>query len=360
MSRAPGPNMDAAGASRRTYWLCQFGGWGLYTLYVLTFTILSEGFRVRSVLCIIALLTGLCPLVTHGLRLWMLRRGWMLLPSYQRLLPGLAAIVLGLSVALTSVTFFFQIAVLHTERWDAWWPGVAIGMTTGYAMAFGTWLRIYFGVHARRRQRAIEIRALQLEVVAHDARLRALESQLNPHFLFNCLNSVRALIVENPERAQTMVTRLAELLRYSLKPDRPDAVTLEEEMRAVGDYLSLEQIRFEERLAVDVVVDPHALRARVPRMLVMTLVENAVKHGIANLPAGGAVRIAARIAGGQLQIDVSNSGSLGRDVENTGVGLRNARERLRLLYGADASLTLAAADSRTVLAALALPAAEAA
>ena len=265
---------------------------------------------------------------------------------------------LGLSVALTSLTFFFQITVLHTARWDAWWPGVAIGMTAGYAMAFSAWLRIYFGVHARRRRRAIELKALQLEVVAHDARLRALESQLNPHFLFNCLNSVRALIVEDPARAQTMVTRLAELLRYSLKSDRPDAVTLEEELAAVSDYIDLERVRFEERLAVDVAVEPGALGARVPRMLVLTLVENAVKHGIAQLPSGGGVWISARLADGHLKIEVANSGELQPGAEG-GVGLANARERLRLLYGAAASLTLTARDSRTVLAALALPAAEA-
>src|SRR5437870_4855343 len=84
-----GPHMDTEGASRRTYWLCQFAGWGLYTIYVLTFAILSDGFRLESDLCIIALLLGLCPLVTHGLRLWIRRRGWLLFP-YQRLLPRLA------------------------------------------------------------------------------------------------------------------------------------------------------------------------------------------------------------------------------------------------------------------------------
>jgi hypothetical protein len=356
MSPIMGARSRSGEGSSRVYWLCQFGGWGLYTVYVATFAVMSDGFNVKSVLCIVALLTGLCPLVTHGLRAWMLRRGWTLLP-YQRLLPRLAAVVLALSVALTSLTFFFQITVLHTARWEQWWPSVAIGMVSGYAMALSAWLRIYFGVHSRRKRRAIELKALQLEVMAHDARLRSLESQLNPHFLFNCLNSVRALIVENPERAQTMVTRLAELLRYSLKSDRPDAVTLEEELAAVGGYIDLERVRFEDRLTVDVAVEPGALGMRVPRMLILTLVENAVKHGIAHPPSGGGVWISARIVGDQLKIDVANSGGLQSGAD--GVGLANARERLRLLYGASASLTVTARDSQTVLAALALPAAEA-
>jgi two-component system sensor histidine kinase AlgZ len=355
------PSMDTGrrrgGGSSRAYWLCQFGGWGLYTVYIATFAVMSNGFHVTSVLCIIALLTGLCPLVTHGLRAWMLRRRWMLLPP-QRLLPRLAAVALALSVALTSLTFFFQITVLHTARWDKWWPGAAVPMILGYLMAFSIWLSIYFSVHARRRQRAFELKALQLEVVAHDAHLRSIESQLNPHFLFNCLNSVRALIVENPPRAQTMVTRLAELLRYSLKSDRPGAVTLGEELAAVGDYVDLERVRFEDRLAVDVAVEPGALRIPVPRMMILTLVENAVKHGIAQLPSGGGVWISARLADGHLKIEVANSGELQPGSEG-GVGLANARERLRLLYGASASLTLTGRGNQTVLAALALPAAEA-
>ena len=346
---------EGSAASHRAYWLCQFTGWGVFTLYVLSTTLVYSGFHLRAVISIVAFDGGFCPLATHALRFWMRRQGWPTLPL-ARLLPRLAVACLSLAALLTSLVMLLIVFSAPEARLRDMNAGVVVGTLFVFVMAIGGWLAIYFGVLARRRQRALEINALQLEVVAHDARLRSLESQLNPHFLFNCLNSVRALIVEDPARAQTMVTRLAELLRYSLNMDRAETVTLDEELQAVNDYLSLERVRFEERLSIDVAIEPSARAAHVPRMLVLTLVENAMKHGIAHLPSGGALRISATIAGGELHLEVANSGSLPHDAVGTGVGLGNARERLRLLYGASASLTLTARDRRTVVAALSLPA----
>jgi LytS/YehU family sensor histidine kinase len=149
---------------------------------------------------------------------------------------------------------------------------------------------------------------------------------------------VRALVVEDPQRAQTMITRLAELLRYTLNAGNTDVVSLDDEIRAVEDYLAIERVRFEERLTVDVSVSADARRQRVPRMLVLTLVENAVKHGIGRLTDGGTIRITAGVDGGRLQVRVANSGVLA--LAGAGVGLSNARERLQLIYGDRASLSL--------------------
>jgi len=338
----------------RGYWPCQFGGWGLHTLYVLGLAAQYErGLHLKSVISVVVFLFVAGPLASNGLRAWMITHGWREMPI-GRLLPRAAAAVLLLSTMLAITTGVSNVLVLRNGGWETWFPQVTLGIGSGYATAFSIWLWIYFSVQSLRQRRALEVKALKLEASAHDARLRALESQLNPHFLFNALNSVRALVVEDPQRAQAMVTRLAELLRYTLNAGGRDVVTLDDELHAVEDYLAIERVRFEERLTVDVDVAPDARRQRVPRMLVLTLVENAVKHGIGRLTGGGTIRITAAVEGGRLQIRVANSGTLSAGATASGVGLSNARERLQLIYGGAASLTLQP-DGAVVVASVTTP-----
>ncbi len=195
---------------------------------------------------------------------------------------------------------------------------------------------------------------LKLAVVTREAQLQTLRAQLNPHFYFNCLNSLRHLIASNPDRALTMVTNLADLMRYSLTADTRDTVTLAEELEVVDHYLDLERVRLEERLKIERVVSPAALSARIPTMLVLTLVENAIKHGVSELTAGGFVRIEASRTGDDLTVTVTNSGRLKSATSEAGHGLFNARERLRLLYSGAGSLDLSGSGDVTI-AALRLP-----
>jgi two-component system sensor histidine kinase AlgZ len=206
-------------------------------------------------------------------------------------------------------------------------------------------------------------------VVAEEARLRAalrtaelslLKSQLNPHFLFNALNTVRALIVESPERAQLAVTQLARTLRYSLNSARDEIVDLETELEIVEDYLGIETLRLAERLTIVKDVAANTLQSRIPIMLLQTLVENAVKHGISQLPEGGTLRMAAHMDGNTLVIEVSNdrpfikSGSIPSDR----VGLANASERLRLMVGPSASLALDLKQAQRARATVRIPQSE--
>jgi LytS/YehU family sensor histidine kinase len=135
------------------------------------------------------------------------------------------------------------------------------------------WAAIYFGVHYFESYKTSEVEMLRLAVVAKDAQLRVLLAQVNPHFIFNCLNSLRALIIEDPPRAQSMVTELASMLRYSLQSGKTEAVSLETELEAVTAYLKLEAIRLEERLRIKIDMDPNSLDTRIPPMLLQTLVE---------------------------------------------------------------------------------------
>jgi sensor histidine kinase YesM len=205
---------------------------------------------------------------------------------------------------------------------------------------FVGWMCIYFFYHLFDRLNRSEIERLRLATSAKEAELRALKSQINPHFIFNSLNSLRGLIDENPGRARQAVTQLANLLRYSLQSGQLETVPFEDELQTVNDYLALEQVRHEERLRVRIEVAPGTLGLSIPPMLLQTLVENAVKYGIAPRRDGGEIAITACCEGDELRLQVTNPGTLAAGGGSTGVGLRNAAERLRLLFGARASLAL--------------------
>jgi len=336
----------------RLYWTCQAAGWGAFTLYALTGYVATVGrshIRAVDVASFFFFDAFICPLATHALRWWMRTHGWLELPV-RRLAPRLVLAVLLIVVPITSCVVTWIALTRHGQILPV---DAIVGMTIVFSFAMTGWLAIYFQVVSRRRQRMLERQALELSIVARDAQLRALRAQINPHFLFNALNSLRGLIAEDPPRAASMVTGFAGLMRYALQSDRTETVTLAEELAAVDDYLELERMRFEERLRVERAVSPDARDARLPPMLLQLLVENAIKHGVATLREGGVVRIDAAIADAQLQLRVSNSGVLSRG-NGTGVGLDNARERLRLLYGTAASLALDA-DEGMVVATLRIP-----
>ena len=320
-------------APSRPYWICQAAGWGGFVAYVLGAYLLTVPQPHAADISSIVFFNGVaCPALTHGLRHWMYVHGWHELRGLARLWR-MIAVIAGFSVGLTCAV---QLWVLAAGG-PLLSPESVFGILAGFAMAFAGWLTIYFAVHARRERDALQ---WQLTLVTRDAQLRALRAQLNPHFLFNCLNSLRHLIVRHPERAEMMVTSLAELLRYSLASDRREFVTLSDELHIVDEYLELERVRLEERLKIERNITPDAMGAMVPPMAVQLLVENAIKHGIAELVEGGVVRIDASIARDQLAIGVCNTGTLKSAAGNPGHGLDNLRGRLRLLYDGAASFDI--------------------
>jgi LytS/YehU family sensor histidine kinase len=220
-------------------------------------------------------------------------------------------------------------------------------------MATWTWTGVYSQIVRSQRRRDREV---QSQLAVRDAELRALEAQINPHFLFNCLNSIRALVLEDPPRAQDMLTRFANILRHNLQRDHTHTASLGSEVEVASDYLALEGVRFEERLRVRLEIDDAAANFQVPTMLLQTLVENAVKHGIAAELSGGVVTIRASLDDGSLLLQVENTGHLSETRPGgKPVGLANARERLRLLYGDRASLQLKNGTPAMVTASVRLP-----
>jgi two-component system, LytTR family, sensor kinase len=320
------------------YWICQVAGWSTFLAYVLVgYFFGAPHHQAGDIVSIIVFCTIVPILMTHGLRSWMYRHHWAELREWRRKVRQFpAAVVLAVIVTLA---VGLANGLAHGRVWipidGMFW------MLLAYWWAFGFWIWFYELAHQRRRRD-------QLELIARDAQLRALRGQLNPHFLFNSLNSLRSLIPENPERAASMVTGLAEILRYSLTADRKDTVSFAEEMSIIDEYVAVERARFDERLRVEQMIDPRALSVAVPPMLVQTLVENAVKHGISNLPQGGVVRVEARLRDERLEVVVSNSGRLRPAPDGTGFGLANAVKRLQLMYGNRASLVVKEDGDRTV------------
>jgi two-component system LytT family sensor kinase len=188
--------------------------------------------------------------------------------------------------------------------------------------------------------------------------LKNLKSQLNPHFIFNALNSIRALVDENPRGAKLAINQLSSLLRNSLVTEKKGLTSFEEELKLVKDYLGLESIRFEERLRTEIDLDPESRDFLVPPLMIQTLVENGIKHGISKLTEGGLVQIKTKVDGDHLTIQIRNSGKLalnGHKTESGGLGLENTRQRLKLIYGEDASFRILAENDNFVLTEIIIP-----
>lgn len=333
----------------KAYWVCQFAGWSALLLFQLSILGILGADRETSPKIADAphgpLYLSLVTLAVSGFILshlfyLLMRRRWLHLPlrrAWPRLLAAVAVIASAQSAINLLMSFYVARRTALTQDLR---PAALVIDWLVYGFVFSIWLTIYLAVHEFRRRRAAEVHALRLELVAQEAQLRGLRAQLNPHFLFNCLNGLRELIVEDPRRAQTMVTQLSGLLRYALESDQIEQVPLENEIRAVKDYLALEAIRFEERLRIEWDIAPESAKVPVPPMVLQTLVENALKHGISRLPEGGHISIKSTVRDSRLQLEVVNSGELSEQPSNNGIGLKNARSRLQLLYGDQATIVL--------------------
>jgi len=217
---------------------------------------------------------------------------------------------------------------------------------------------IALAVSYYRRSREEELRARQLEAQLANARLQTLKNQLQPHFLFNTLHSISALMLTDVRAADRMICRLSDLLRISLETVSTQITTLKRELEFVNCYLEIEKVRFEERLKVTYEIAPETLDAELPHLLLQPLVDNAVKHGIAKSPHGGEICLAAHRREGELQIEVRNTGAepdLLRPSSGNGVGLMVTRQRLESLYGDDQSFELLDFPDGLVMARVSIP-----
>jgi two-component system, LytTR family, sensor kinase len=204
-------------------------------------------------------------------------------------------------------------------------------------MTYAAIVGLSYALAYYRESQERAIRAAHLETRLVEARLKTLEAELHPHFLFNTLHAISTLVFTNPEAADRMISRLSDLLRLTFDRSGAPAVSLQEELAFLEKYLEIEQIRFQDRLAVRFDIDPEMLDAEVPRLILQPLVENAIKHGVSPRSDHGLIEISARRDGGGLEIEVRDNGvglnAHARARFNRGIGLSNTRARLECLYG---------------------------
>ncbi len=202
------------------------------------------------------------------------------------------------------------------------------------------WLSCYLVVKLLLRFNANRIERLELNAHLKQAQLNTLKGQINPHFMFNSLNNIRGLMLEDVERSREMLTKLSEMLRYSLTKNNVEAIVLEEELEMVDNFIALSKIQLEDRLQFEKHIGENTLQLQIPPMIIQLLVENAVKHGISNLKEGGRITLMTKRDEESLLLQVNNSGVLKLSKDSTRLGINNIQQRLKLLYGAKASFTL--------------------
>jgi len=325
--------------SSRDYWLCQCTGWAILGMI----SVMSSGQGAlgpmwrMTVVKLLVICNGL--VLSHCWRLFLRRRGWI-----DRSDPPVPRILLGL-IALSAVQVSFLVGADILIRngaliADSDATAVVIALCVLWYAVFLMWTLMYAVVLSRRRARRFELEKLELEVSVKDAELRALQAQVNPHFFFNSMNSIRALIYQDPDTAAQAVGQLAGLMRHSLRAGQAPTVHLADEVAAVNAYLAIERHRFDERLQAEVEIAPGLDDVPIPPMALQTLVENAVKHGVE--PAIGAcrVRVSAVRDGGRVLLTVANQGRLKQASASTRLGLANTARRLALLFGPRAGCTL--------------------
>lgn len=217
------------------------------------------------------------------------------------------------------------------------------------------WFSAYYVWHYVELGSRSEIQKAKLESLVKELELKTIKSHINPHFIFNALNSIRALVDENPERARTAITELSNILRSSMQAEKMETVPFERELNIVKDYLALEHIRFEDRLQVEYDIDEDTLDQPVPPMMLQTLVENAIKHGIGKMKSGGLIRVISDYRDNHHELIVQNTGQLGDSANGDGFGISSTRNRLKLLFGGKATFAIRNTDNGMVEAKVQMP-----
>ena len=242
-----------------------------------------------------------------------------------------------------------DIAIVMENVFD---PHNIFGLSLVYAFFFFLWSVFYFIYNYFERYN----KSLKMEASIKQIELSNLKSQLNPHFIFNALNSIRALVDENPEKSKLAINQLASILRNSLVTEKKGLTKFGDELKVVRDYLGLESIRFEERLRIELEIDPNSRNFLVPPLMIQTLVENGVKHGISKLTEGGLIQLKTKVEKGKLNINIRNSGQYHiNSNKRRGLGLVNTAQRLKLLYGNEAHFAISNENDNFVLTEITIP-----
>ncbi len=345
------------------YWIFQIAGWGAFalvnTFFAYSFEKLNDKQDVLLFFGRLGIFVALGLVITHLMRFVIIRLNTLQQPFEKQILQFLLITFLfSVVVSYFNTKLLAQYGWLSASEIQIQKKNLLLLVMSGafyFFVYFFIWNLIYFTYHYVSKSRKQQLDTLQLEKLVKDLELKTIKAHINPHFIFNALNSIRALIDEEPSRARRAVTELSNILRSSLKAEKGETVTFEEEIKIVKDYLALENMRFEDRLQVLYDVDDHTLNQQVPPMMLQTLVENAIKHGISKQIKGGMVKVSSGLKDQNHILTVQNTGFLNGNSNKQGFGIASTQDRLHLLYGNKASFEIKQLDASIVEAKVIIP-----
>lgn len=303
------------------YWWCQLGGWLLYGLTMVFFAFVFDS-KISSIFypkLLVIILSGL--FFTHILR--------ELIKAFDLRPPSLSQKWWMLTAILVTILVLFNLTNSAIAEWfHLYNPKIKVSVDKRFLVNLVSdsplilvWVSVYYLWHYIELGTKTEVQKIKLESLVKELELKTIKSHINPHFIFNALNSIRALVDENPERARTAITELSNILRSSMQAEKLETVPFERELNIVKDYLALEHIRFEDRLQIEYDIDEDTLDQPVPPMMLQTLVENAIKHGISKQISGGWVKVISAYRNDHHELIVQNSGIMNTLDNGEGFGL---------------------------------------
>jgi two-component sensor histidine kinase len=348
------------------YWIFQLIGWGSFaiinTFFAFSFDRLSGNYFFR-----LAIFIFLGVLMSHIMREILTRLGTLQKSLNKQLIQFF---ILTFSLALIASYINIEVAngfnILRSDEKEllartnvSFWLNkslLILSSAFSYFVLFFIWSLIYFMYHYVSKSRKQQLDTLRLESLVKELELKTIKAHINPHFIFNALNSIRALVDENPKRARRAVTELSNILRSSMQSEKQETVPFENELFIVKDYLALENMRFEDRLIIEYEIDEDTLNHPVPPMMLQTLVENAIKHGISKQINGGKIKVISDFKGDYHELVVQNTGELDGEMSpDKGFGLSSTTSRLNLLYGDKAKFEMKQINGTMVEAKIQLP-----
>jgi sensor histidine kinase YesM len=342
------------------YWKCQLIGWSVASLYwgYLGYS----GGKFNAVIGLLQFVSdiGAYILLTHLYRNFALKHSWQLLTLNQllkRIIPSI--IIMGAAYLMVTILkvylFNIWIAPGPVQSFFVYFEHNWTGVFMAGIRLMSIWLLAYHLYHYAQREINITKENARLTIIAKDAQLNNLSAQLNPHFLFNSLNNIKALVIENPKSARRAIDLLSDLLRTALYSRDVLLTTMKDELGLVKDYLELEKLRLEERLHFCIKTDDKINDVSILRFSIQILAENAVKHGIDKQKDGGQISIKVIPENDLIKITVQNPGEFNINTEREGLGIKNLTERLQLQYKGKAKFTITNNAGGTVLSTLIIP-----
>lgn len=346
------------GKSISLYWKCQLLGWGAVSIYWAYVVFYRDDYGYFFTLLNYVLDISIGIALTHGYRSFALKFGWnsLSLPQlFVRIVPSIILLAV-LYMLLVNLKWHYYWDIFGDKDVDLWnslkyWDPVLL---TGLRL-MAIWILAYHLYHYYKMEIETAQQNAELSIIAKQAQLDNLSQQLNPHFLFNSLNSIKSLVIENPKTARRAIDLLSDILRSSLYEKGASLIPLRDELGLVKDYVELEKVRFEERLNMAITMDPSLEDTMIPPLSIQLLVENAIKHGIDKRINGGSITLSIVQKGQQLEIVVQNPGNMDDQGSETGIGIKNLTKRLLLQYNGEASFTIKNSSGDRVTATLIIP-----